>query len=195
MSNRKLSGTLRYVVLALLLSGSITAAAQVETIDARARGTSTQMGKDFDVRVGIDQFSTQEDRQALIDAFQKGGHDGLVRTLAKMKAVGRIRLPETTGFPIAYARSIPTPTGRRIIFATDRVLAFGENANNARSKGYDVTAGQIDINDQDSSKSTGVFYPAVKVIMSKQGEIQFELFQNPWKLTNIKDWTPKNKEQ
>jgi hypothetical protein len=25
--------------------------------------------------------------------------------------------------------------------------------------------------------------------MNKQGELQFDLFQNPWKLTNIIDWT------
>jgi len=190
--NRLLDRTSRYIVLIALLSWAVFAAAQVETIDARARGTSTQSGKDFDVRISVDQYSTPADQQALIAAFQKDGHDGLVRALANMKAVGRIRLPSTTGFRIAYARSIPTPTGRKIRFATDRVLTFGENAGNLRSKGYDVTAGEIEINDQDQSKSTGVLYPAVKVIM-KNGELQFELFQNPWKLTNIVDWTAKEK--
>ena len=58
-----------------------------------------------------------------------------------------------------------------------------------RSKGYDVTFGEIEINDKDKNANTGVLYPAVKVTMNKQNELQFYLFQNPWKLTNIIDWT------
>jgi len=187
--NRKLDRTFQCIILMAIFMTAALAAAQVETLDAIARGTSTQMGKKFNVKVSIDQFSTPEDRQKLIDAFQKGGHDELARTLSKMKAVGRIRLPSNTGFPIAYAQSIPTPTGRKIRFATDRVLTIYENAQNTRSKGYDVTFGEIEINDQDKNANTGVLYPAVKVTMNKQNELQFDLFQNPWKLTNIIDWT------
>jgi len=186
---RTLDRTSQSIILIAILMTAALATAQVENIDAIARGTSTQMGKQFNVRVSIDQFSTPEDRQMLIDAFKKGGHDELARTLSKMKAVGRIRLPSNTGFPIAYAVSIPTPTGHKIRFATDRVLTIYENAQNTRSKGYDVTFGEIEINDQDKSKNNGVLYPAVKVTMNKQNELQFDLFQNPWKLTNIIDYT------
>lgn len=187
--DRKLDRTSQCVLLMVIVMTAAVAVAQVENIDAIARGTSTQMGKQFNVKVSIDQFSTPEDRQTLIAAFQKGGHDELARTLSKMKAVGRIRLPSNTGFPIAYAVSIPTPTGHKIRFATDRVLTIYENAQNERSKGYDVTFGEIEINDKDKNANSGVLYPAVKVTMNKQGELQFDLFQNPWKLTNIIDWT------
>ena len=183
----KLMSTCSCVVA--MLTMSVFAVGQVESIDAIARGTSTQMGKQFNVKVSIDQFSTPEDRQTLIEAFQKGGHDELARTLSKMKPVGRIRLPSNTGFPIAYAVSVPTPTGRKIRFATDRVLTIYENAQNTRSKGYDVTFGEVEINDKDKNANAGVLYPAVRVTMNKQGQLQFDLFQNPWKLTNIIDWT------
>jgi hypothetical protein len=187
--NQTIIKTSQYAILVAVFMTAACAAAQVETIDAIARGTSTQMGKQFNVKVSIDQYSTPEDRQILLDAFQKGGHDGLVRALAKMKPVGRIRLPSNTGFPIAYAMVIPTPTGRKIRFMTDRVLTIYENAQNTRSKGYDVTAGEVEINDKDKNANAGVLYPAVRLTMNKQGEVQFDLFQNPWKLTNIIDWT------
>ena len=169
------------------------AIAQLETIDAIARGTSTQMGKNFNVKVSIDRFSTPEDSAALKFAFESGGHDGLVKALSKMKSVGRLRIPSTRGCSIAYARMIPTPTGRKIRFVTDRPVTFREQRNMTRSGSYDLTAGEIDVDEQDKSKSTGVLYPSVKVGLNKDGEIQFDLFQNPWQLTNIIDWKAKSK--
>jgi hypothetical protein len=191
---RLILGSRCSLILLAIFAMVAVAAAQVETIDARARGTSTQMGKDFDVRISISQFSTPEDRAALKTAFDKGGHDALVKALSKMKGVGRIRIPSTTGFSIAYARSIPTPTGHKIRFLTDRPVAFLEQRNMTRSAQYDLTAGEIDINTQDKSKSTGVLYPSVKITLNKEGEIQFELFQNPWQLVNIIDWPGKAKD-
>ena len=49
-----------------------------ETIDATAYGTSTQLGRNVGVTVIIYEFSTPEDRQILVDAFQKGQNQGLV---------------------------------------------------------------------------------------------------------------------
>ncbi len=183
----------RGVVLMVLLTMSCYAVAQVERIDAIARGTSTQMGKDFNVKLTITRFSTPADRATLKDAFNKGGHDALVKALSKMKGVGRISLPATTGISIAYAVAIPTPTGRKVRFVTDRPVAILEQRNMTRSQQYDLTAGEIEINDQDKSKSTGVLYPSVKISLNKEGQLQFDLFQNPWQLVNIIDWTPKAK--
>ncbi len=182
------------LVVLLMLATAVFAADPVETIDARARGTSTQMGKDFDVKIIINQYSTSEDRQMLVDAFKKGGSDGLARALFKMKSVGRIQIPGTVGYTIAFARAIPTPTGRKVRFVTNRKLAFGEQARNTRSESYDLTAGEIEINDQDKSKSAGVLYPAAQLGVNQDGELQFNLYKNPWQLVNIIDWTSKVKQ-
>jgi hypothetical protein len=47
---------------------------------------------------------------------------------------------------------------------------------------------QIEVNDQDKSKSTGVLYPAAQLILDKQGQLQLDLNQNPWRLVDILDW-------
>src|SRR5207244_13365401 len=70
---------------------------KTETLDATAFGTSTQLGKNFGVKIIIYEFSSPEDRQALLDAFQHGQNDGLVNALEKMKSVGRIQIPGTVG--------------------------------------------------------------------------------------------------
>ena len=98
-----------------------------ETIDAQARGTSTQLGKNFTMRLVIYEYSTPEDRKILIESFQHGQNDGLANALEKMKAVGHISMPGTLGFDVSYIREIKTPTGRSIRFVTNRRIAFGES--------------------------------------------------------------------
>jgi hypothetical protein len=173
--------------LSVVLAAAQTVSGKVETIDARAHGTSTQMGKDFDVKVTINQCSSSEDRAALKAAFQKGGNDELVKALSKMKGVGRLRLPSTVGYSLAYARSIPTPTRRKFLFVTDRPIAIVEQWGMTRSEQYSLPAGEIDINDPDKDKSTGVLFSAAKRKGNDGSGLEFELFQNPWKLTHIID--------
>jgi hypothetical protein len=180
------------LLLAFLLSGVIHASSQedrkIETIDATARGTSTQMGHTVSVKITIYKYSTPEDRQVLVDAFNKGQHQGLVKALSDMKSVGRIAIPGTLGYDLAYIALIKTPTGRKIRFATNRLIQFSEAYYNSQSKAYDLTAGEFDLNDADNKKSTGVLYPASQLIINKKGELQFELRRNPWNLVNIIDW-------
>jgi len=159
-----------------------------ETIDATAFGTSTQLGRNFGVKLIIYEFSDPEDRDILVQAFAKGQNDGLVNALEKMKAVGRITIPGTLGFDVSYIREIITPTGRTIRFVTNRKIAFGESYWNTQTKSFNLTAGEINLNDSDKSKSDGTLYPAAQLIVNKEGELQFELNQNAWRLTNIIEW-------
>jgi hypothetical protein len=159
-----------------------------ETIDATAFGTSTQLGRNFGVKIIIYQFSDPEDRDILVQAFAKGQNDGLVNALEKMKSVGRITIPGTLGYDLSYIREIVTPTGRTIRFITNRKIAFGESYWNTQTKSFNLTAGEINLNDSDKSKSGGVLYPAAQLIVNKEGELQFELNQNAWKLVNIIEW-------
>ena len=159
-----------------------------ETIDATAYGTSTQLGRNVGVTLIIYEWSTPEDRQVLVEAFQKGQNQGLVNALTKMKAVGRIQIPGTLGYDVSFIRLIPTPTGRKIRFITNRKISFGEAYTDSQTQAFDLTAGEMDLNDQDKSKSTGVLYPAAQFSINKDGELQIELNQNAWRLANFIDW-------
>jgi hypothetical protein len=160
----------------------------VETIDATAFGTSTQLGRNFGIKIMIYEFSSPEDRDVLVQAFQKGQNDGLMNALEKMKSVGRIMIPGTVGYDLSYIREIITPTGRTIRFVTNRKIAFGEAYWDTQTKSFNLTAGEIVLNDNDKSKSSGVLFPAAQLIVNNEGELQFELNQNAWKLTNIIEW-------
>jgi hypothetical protein len=180
------------LLAALLLTGVTLALSaddrQVETIDATAMGTSTQLGKTVSVKVTIYEYSSEEDRQILLDAFKKGQNQGLVNALTKMKSVGRIAITGTLGYDLSFIRLVPTPTGRKIRFVTNRQLRFGESYYNTQTVAYNLTAGEFDINDSDTSKSGGVLYPAAQLVINKEGQVEFQLNKNPWKLVNIIDW-------
>ena len=153
------------------------------------------MGKNFTVRLLVYEYSTPEDRQILMESFQKGQNDGLANALEKMKAVGRITMPGTLGFDVSYIHEIKTPTGRTIRFVTNRKIAFGEAYWSTRSQSFNLTAGEIRINDQDKGKSDGVLFPATQLTINKDGDPQWDLRMNPWRLNNIIVWPSGNKEK
>ena len=179
-------GTLLFGLLTL---GSTPAFCQkAETIEATAMGTGSQLGQNVEIRLTIYDFSTLEERQVLVDAFAKGQNEGLVNALTKMRAVGRISLTGTVGYDVSFIRIIPTSTGRKIRFVTDRPIRFGEAWTDARSASFDLSGGEIDLNDSDKSKSTGVLFPRAQLIIDKQGQLQIDLSQNAWKLVDLLDW-------
>ena len=178
------------VITGLLIAGSSFGfcANKSETIDATAMGTSTQMGSEFSITLNIHDYSTQADKQILVQAFQQGKDQGLVNALSKMKAAGHIEVTGTLGYDCSYIQMIPTPTGRKIRFVTNRPLRFGEVYWDTRSTAYNLTAGEFDVNDTDKSKSMGVLYPAAELAIDKQGELQMNLIGDPWKLVDVLDW-------
>jgi hypothetical protein len=187
----------RWTFIGLTVSGLLFLAAfpaisakkvKNETIEATAMGTGTQMGQMIGISVEIYEYSTPEEKQLLMDAFAKGQNQGLVNALTKMHAVGHISITGTLGYDLAFVRLIPTPTGRKIRFVTNRQLRFGEVWADAQSTAFNLTAGEFDLDDTDKSKSTGVLYPECQLAIDKQGQLQIQLTQNAWKLVDVLDW-------
>jgi hypothetical protein len=172
----------------MLSSQSGLAREKYETIEAQAMGTGTQMGANIGVTLNIYEFSTPADKQILVTAYEKGQSNGLANALQKMKAVGHVEITGTLGYDCSYIKMIPTATGRKIVFVTNRQIRMAEAYFDTQSQSFNLTAGIIEINDQDKSKSTGVIYPAAQLILDKEGQLQWDLTQNPWKLVDVIDW-------
>jgi hypothetical protein len=178
------------LLLGVLIAGSHPGFARdkYETLEATAFGTGTQLGANIGVTLNIYEYSTPADRQILIQAYEKGQNQGLVNALQKMKAVGHVEITGTLGNDCSYIKMIPTATGRKIIFVTNRWIRFGEAYYDTQSQSFNLTAGIIEINDQDKSKSTGVLYPAAQLVLDSQGQLQWDLRENSWKLVDVLDW-------
>ena len=174
--------------LFVLLAG-IGIAAQTQermTIQATAMGTSTQLGKQADVNIYIEQLSTEEDRAKLIQAFKQRGQDGLVSVLEDMKSKGRVRFSSGgVGNDVKYIMELPSNNeGRRFRLVTDRNIAFGELYQSTRSRDYSL--GAIELVLTPDGKGSGTVLPACKLTVDKKtNQIEVETYQNPWKLTNF----------
>lgn len=185
----------RIIAKSLLVSTIVMLAAhpgfardRYETIEAQAFGTGAQMGQNIGVTLNIYEFSTPVDRVTLVQAYEKSQNQGLVNALQKMKAVGHIEITGTLGFDCAYIKMTPTPTGRKIVFVTNRQIRFGEAFFDTQSQSFNLTAGILNLNDQDKSKSTGVLYPEAQLVLDKEGQLQWDLNQTPWRLSDLLDW-------
>jgi hypothetical protein len=171
--------------LFLLLAGigTSTQAQERMTIQTTARGTGTQLGKLFHVKIIIEQLSTPDDQKALIDAFALSGHKGVLDALTRMSPKGRIALEGTVGNDVKYIRELPAKNGRHFRLVTDRNLAFGEVRNSTRSSEYDI--GAVELTITPDGEGSGTLLPACKLKLNKQKEIEIESYQNPWKLTHF----------
>jgi hypothetical protein len=148
-------------------------------------GQSTQMGQSFNVTVNIAEYSSPEEPQVLVEAFEKAGSQGLFNALEKMSSKGRISMTGTLGYDISFVRQIPTANGRKIRVLTNRLIGIGEAWVNGRTRDYNISALEFDLV-AENDKSTGVLLPACQFkIDEKTKDLVIENYQNPWKLANI----------
>ena len=156
-----------------------------ETIQAQAMGQNRAAGKTFNVTVSIDSYSTPDDQKSLISAFTQGGQAALSKSLSKMKSKGQVAVTGTLGYSIAYVRTFPTEDGRKIRLITDRPIRFLEARENGRSTDYDVSALELNLNN-DKSKSSGSLIIGLRVKVDKDNQFVFESYgSGPWKLVNV----------
>jgi hypothetical protein len=159
-----------------------------EEYQAQAMGQGTQLGQSYNVTVIIEQYSTAEERQALIGAFETAGSQGLYNALYKMSAKGHIAITGTLGYDISFARKIPTADGgMKIRVLTNRPIRFGEAWVDGRSMDYNLSALELDLSTEKNT-STGTWLPACQFTIDKKtNELEIENLQNPWKLTDVLD--------
>jgi hypothetical protein len=181
------------IVCVLLLSGIHGVAqdehALHEVYQAQAMSQNTQAGQTFNVTVHIDEYSTPEERQILVDAFNTGGSKGLYNALDKMSSRGHIAITGTLGYDIKFARKLPANEGFKLIVVTNRPVDFRESWNSGRSLDYNLSYLEMTLN-KETGKGTGTLIPAALFkIDKKSGELTIEAFKSPWSLTNIEDRT------
>jgi hypothetical protein len=192
-ANKSILPVASVVALALFLLASFSSVAQDkpkrEVYQAQAMGQLTQAGKNFNVTINIAEYSDSEERQVLVQAFQKAGSEGLYNALEKMPSKGRISMTGTLGYDISFVRKIPTDNGFKIRVLTNRPIQIGEAWVNGRTVDYNLSALEFDISN-DKGKNTGILMPACRFMVDKKtNEVVIDNYQSPWTLVNILDRT------
>ena len=75
------------------------------------------------VDIGISRWSTEAEREALITTLKEKGSAALLDALIKQPESGFIKMPNTLGWTLFYARKTDLPDGgQRLVIATNRRL-------------------------------------------------------------------------
>ena len=143
------------------------------------------------VQIGVERWSTDQEREALITTLKEKGSEALLDALVKLPPVGYIKMPDTLGWDLYYARQTELPNGgKRVILATNRPLRFGEVANQTRSVNYDFTL--VEMRFDKSGKGEGKIETAAKIwFNAKTHQIEIENYNAmPVQLVNITEEKP-----
>jgi len=199
-SERSRFTTISLMIVVLVLLAGVCSSIEAktkpkyETINCTAFGEGTQLGKTFSITIIIQEYSEPSDKQILLDAFNKGGSQGLYNAVTKMHSKGHLAITGTVGYDINYIREFPTATERKIRLVTNRPITFGEVWSDSRSMSYNLSLLEltIPVPAGKGNKGTGTLLPAAELQLDKKtNEIQIEAYQNPWRLADVIDWGEK----
>ena len=139
------------------------------------------------VEILVERYSTDAERNRLMEALMEKGPEKLLDTLQSLPRVGYIRTPNSLGYDLHYARKAPLPEGgERVTLATDRYIGFWEAANRPRTIDYPFTVIELRLNSDGVGE--GKMSIATKITMDKdKKQIELENYgTQPVLLNNVR---------
>jgi hypothetical protein len=130
------------------------------------------------VEIGVDRWSSDAERDQLMNTLVESGPTKLLSTLQKLPRMGYIRTPNSVGYDVHYARKYPYgPGGERVVLITDRVISFWELSRDARTLDYPFTL--IELRLGADGKGEGKMSIATKITFDKeQKTVELEDYQS-----------------
>jgi hypothetical protein len=129
------------------------------------------------VDIDIKRWSTDAEKDRLLQVFREKGQDALLSALQKMPVVGGIRTPGSLNYDIHFARQRPRAEGGREIFLmTDRYVSAWEAMNRPRTIDYPFTLIQLQL-DQ-NGRGVGKASIATQITQDPDGTIVLENFSS-----------------
>lgn len=186
------------VCCAALLVSPLLAKEKKEVIERyEATAMSLDVGRASFMEIGIFAWSSDEDRQAMIQTFEQGGDEALYKHLNKQDEMAFVSLPQTMGYQMRYAYQGKTSDGKRLItLATDRPIAMGEVMRGSQSQRDDISLVFLML-DPETGEGTGeMIVGAGFGVNKKTGKFEIEtLGQDPIKFTTVKPMKVKDKKK
>jgi hypothetical protein len=163
-------------------------------VQCSAQGTSTQSGALGTITIEINEYSSDQEREALILAFDKSGTPGLTAALKKQSKKGLISIAgQPDVYEVKFVRLMPDSTqgARNIRLVTDRPIGVGEAmVGLPKTTDYSLLALEMKLDMSKMGKSTGILLPAIELVTEKnkkteKSEVSIKARKNPWKLFNF----------
>lgn len=129
------------------------------------------------VDIQINRWSTDTERDQLLQVFRSKGQEGLLSALQKLQVVGGIRTPGSLNYDIHFARQRASGDGGREVFLmTDRYISAWEAMNRPRTFDYPFTLIQLQL-DKDG-RGVGKASIATQITQDPDGTIVLENFSS-----------------
>lgn len=159
----------------------------IETFKAFA--VQMQTGRAGVVEINITRWSTDEEREKLLTILKESGQPAMIAALQKLPQVGYIKMPNTMGVALFYARSNQMPDGsRQVVIGTDRSIGMATKAPQLSK--YDATVIELHF-PAGGGKGEGKIVLAAKAKIGKDGKVQISNYQGePVRLKDVTASTP-----
>jgi hypothetical protein len=96
------------------------------------------------VDIVVERWSTDAERDRLIQVLAEGGQEKLLSELQSLPRVGYFRTPNSIAYDLKFARKEKLDEGgEQIVIATDRYIGFWEARNRPRTIDYPFTLIEI----------------------------------------------------
>jgi len=159
-------------VAVLLVLANASASARAYSAPERYTAFAVDMGFPGRTTAGpvefvIERYSTDEERDRLMEVLLEKGPEKLLDTLQSLPRIGYFRTPNSIGYDIRFARKYKGEDGGDVItMMTDRYIGFWEAANRPRTVDYPFTL--IEIRIGPDGKGEGKMSIATKVTYDKK---------------------------
>jgi len=119
-----------------------------ESFTANAQFTGPAGGAAATLKIRVERYTPDAEREAVLQALKQGGYPGFVEAVRKAPAVGSVAVGGHT-FDIRWARESPIANGRSIVVVTDKPMFFvGAGSPSAKPReGYEVGVISFQIDD------------------------------------------------
>ena len=141
----------------------------------------------------ITEWTTAEERQALLQTFAEGGSEKLYEALFKEQEKGYVKAPGTLAYDMKYAWQFEHQGKRRIVLATDRPMGFLELTRALRSRDYNVSLVVLEL-DPETGEGSGYAAAGVELSIDATGRLTIEYTgTQPTRLNKVKPAKSKKK--
>jgi hypothetical protein len=141
-------------------------------------------GRTVPIVVHIDSYSPAGDVRALALLLKDKGQDAVENALFRMKGRGWIRIGSSLGYEVPIIRSLPTPTGRRIVVIADRPIQFWEQWRGTRSLQYPF--GMVVLDLDRTGHGEGRLIAAMRAKFDNEGKVELESFgTEPFRIVGL----------
>ncbi|MDH3743647.1 MAG: hypothetical protein OES47_00935 [Acidobacteriota bacterium] len=185
------------IALLTMASGPVWAKEKREPLERfRARAFDINIGEAANLDIVIYEWTSPEERQALIKTFVENGNEALYDALDDVSEKGYLKLPQTLGYGMQYAWQVEVDGKRRIVLATDRPMGFLELSRGFRSRDYNVSLVILEL-DPETGEGEGTAIGGAELSINKEtGRLDVEFAgTQPTRLTHVKKLKAKKKKK